>query len=494
MAAGSLMTSAKAAGFKSVTSFGHEPQLLSLKSARLGPIMEIQGLGRAWRKADLGYLSVPMNWSLPGADRVLLRFARFNGPVGNRAAPVIWFSGGPTRTNDLFNFIEGPATLAAATRALGIIDVVTAHRDMILIDHRGAAGCASPKLTPLGILPHLPLDRPVGAEERLAQYRKTGQRIIDSWAETGVNLAHFSTPALARDVDAVRAALGYDRIVVAGGSNGTYRIREMLRQFGTRIEQAVLFIAHGYEKMPDPLHVDKALQRIFQAMANDDGIGSIIGSPVEMIADIATALGRTNPRVKVKSPLDGADKDICLGPEDLVPYFWETFGNDATLLDAPRLFKRLAGGDYGGLAASAIFMRQCGDTILDPSAYELAFAGTSLPADFAERRSAAKDRPYLNRELHDGLPCGWPIARDAKTTFHSNVPTVFVQGEWDIRTPIEGVQNVLTSKPTLLTVPYSGHHNDLKTMIAPIMTAAMTGKPFPSVSLRAKPAFSKLDG
>jgi pimeloyl-ACP methyl ester carboxylesterase len=470
---------------------GATPQLEFLKRTMLGPIAEIDGLEKPWRDADLGHLRVPMNWNAPAADQqAILRFARFRGPAGNKGAPVFWFSGGPSRTNDLFGFVEAPADIQRARRMLGVIDTVTAHRDLVLIDHRGSSGCIYPKLTPLGIHPNLPLDRPLSADERRERYREVNEEVIARWRALGVDLSHFNTPSLAMDVDAVRAALGYERIILAGASNGTYRCREYMRRFQSHVDAAILFIAHGYEKMPRPSHVAAALRRISADVAADAAIGRLVPRLEEMLDTIAARLAREHPRVTVTSPLDRTDKTVCLGPDDLVPYIWETLGNDASILSAPSRLLRVAGGDYKELAQSAIMMRFAGDTLYNFSAYELAFGGASFPADYTQRRSEAGARPYLNRELHDGLQTGWPLPRDPQAAFEHKIPIVHVQGDWDMRTPVEGVADLAASNSTVLRVPFSGHYNGLDEMIRPVITAVLTGQPMPVLRRRDRPVFA----
>ena len=462
---------------------------LAFFRTRLGPVADIEGLDQPSRLADLGYLRVPADWTARSGADVMLRFARFPGSGGSSEPPVFWFAGGPFRTNDLYGFVEAPGDLRQAKRALGIIDTIVAHRDLVLMDHRGASGCAYPKLVPLGVHPDLPLDRPVSSAERSERYRDVNAEVIRRWHRAGVDLHFFNTPSLAKDVDAVREALGYDRIVLAGVSNGTYRCREYLRQFSARVDAAVLFTSHGYAKMPWPSDVAAALGRISRDVAIDPSIGHAIPHLETLLDEVSSRIARENPRVTVASPLDGERRTVCLGIEDFASFVWDMLASDADLLSGPAQLFKLKEGNYEALAKAAISTRFSGDAVYDSSAYELAFGGASLPDDYRERRAAAGIRPYLNRELQDGIQTGWPLARDDQRPFRHTVPTTYVQGEWDMRTPIEGLRSVLDDRSTLLTVPFSGHYADLETMIRPVMTAALAGASMPALHRRDRPAF-----
>lgn len=429
------------------------------RETSLGPLIDIAGWRNVTRPADLGYVAVPRDHAAPFAGNdYLLRVARFRGAAGGRKKPPVFLLlGGPRRTNDLYEFIDAPRTAADAAAAIGIVDAATRHRDLVLIDHRGSAGCIHPRLAPLGIGPSLPCDRPVGPDERRAAYARTCHRIADRWREVGVDLCDFSADQVADDIDLVRRALGYEAISLVGISNGTYRARAFLRRHGGNVVDALFLVSHGYSKVPKPLHSAAALARISRDLAAAPVIGAKIPDLSILLDELYRYLDDSRPVVPVLSAGAGKPVSVALDGNDLVPFFWKFFSGTTQILKGPARMFRALEGDLSEIARTALSYRICGEDMDDISAYELAFSGFAMPQDVMENRLEASAMPFLNRELSDGLPTAWPFGRDDCTVFDSHVPTTYVMGEWDIRTPLEGIAGALHARDTVWTVPGLGH-------------------------------------
>src|SRR5207237_921442 len=97
-----------------------------------------------------------------------------------------------------------------------VIDTILRNTDLVLIDHRGTAGCVFPKIPNNNITTQLPLDQPVDAGMRRATSRALWDKVIAHQLEAGVDLSTINTPRLADDVDAIRKALGYSKIRLMG--------------------------------------------------------------------------------------------------------------------------------------------------------------------------------------------------------------------------------------------------------------------------------------
>ena len=219
--------------------------------------------------------------------RDVLSAGRLVGLIGatgqdhaSSARPGKCFSLWRTRVAPGRNYASG--VTRALDAELGFIDVpagtVTEHADLVVIDHRGGLGCAYPKLPALPVRELMPFGRRVGLDEREEHYRRFFQKQIDYWGEAGVDLRHMRTPQLARDIEMIRLSLGYDKIRLSGLSNGTYRIREYLRQFHHRVDSALLFISHGYQKLPLQEFISAALSRIDAAVSADPDANRFVPS------------------------------------------------------------------------------------------------------------------------------------------------------------------------------------------------------------------------
>src|SRR5690606_22255114 len=84
--------------------------------------------------------------------------------------------------------------------------------------------------------------------------------------EKKADLTKYVTSIAADDVDEVRARLGYDKVIVWGGSYGTRAAMEYMRRHGDHVSGAILDGVFPFESR-DPLSyahdAQKALERIF---------------------------------------------------------------------------------------------------------------------------------------------------------------------------------------------------------------------------------------
>lgn len=131
--------------------------------------------------------------------------------------PIFWFSGGP-----------GVAATDDATAAVALFSPLLQHRDLVLVDQRGVGG--SHPLT-------CPMPDPSEMAEpdfSLADYAS------DCLANLDADPRFYTTAIAMDDVDAVRAALGYELINVYGGSYGATAAQVYLRNHEEHVRSVVL--------------------------------------------------------------------------------------------------------------------------------------------------------------------------------------------------------------------------------------------------------------
>jgi pimeloyl-ACP methyl ester carboxylesterase len=420
----------------------------------------LSGVTRAL-DADIGFIDVPADHAMPHLAPYRLRFARFRARTGG-GLPLFFLYGGPHAHGDLWNYLDAGEDQVAFT---SLAAAVTEHADLVVIDHRGGLGCAYPKLPAVPLAEPMPFDRRLDLDEREEHYRRFFSKQIDYWGQAGVDLRHMRTPELALDIEMIRLALGYDRIRLGGMSNGTYRAREYLRQFPQRVDSALLFISHGYQKLPFQEFVGAALSRIEAAVAADPDAGRFVPSLRGLLDELTTRLDRSPVKAAASK---GADS-IELDHHDLVVYFWHLFGSNDDIRAAPaKLWRIYNKDDYSDLARVALQARDLGSQ--GAEAYIAAFAGSSMPnaAEVAANRRDAGNSIYLNRQGEGGeSSCAWPLERDGHAAFAHRVPVTYVQGEWDLRTPVEAVKAIGETTATILVNPAMGHQGFIDRRAAP---------------------------
>ncbi len=282
--------------------------------------------------------------------------------------PLIMLPGGPGQSSD---------ALAPLAGALG---GVRRNRDIVLIDPRGTG-----KSAPLRCAALAPRD----AFDELAEGETiaiAAQRCIaELRASSDADPAQYTTSDVAADIDAVRIALGYDRINLWGGSYGTRVAQEYLRRYPQHVRSVVLDGAAppamrvGFDPW---LSREAALDEVIAACASSPACRQAypdLDATLERIrADLAQA--RT---ITVADPRTGAQRtfkasfDTVIGALQGLVYAPEL----ASLI--PPLLARAAAGDYAPLAATAMLLN---DDVAKTVNLALHFAVTLRRGCAAHRR------------------------------------------------------------------------------------------------------------
>ena len=164
--------------------------------------------------AQCGTVVVPENWRQPTGKTISLRVA------------VLPATQKPARTDPLFYIVGGPG--GVATEALpGIASVwapVNAHRSIVFVDQRGVGG-----------------SNPLTCEPPASGFTGTiGDFVTQCLASTGADVTHYRTPDAIDDLEAVRVALGYDKIDIYGGSYGGTVVQMYLAQHPQHLRTAIM--------------------------------------------------------------------------------------------------------------------------------------------------------------------------------------------------------------------------------------------------------------
>lgn len=214
--------------------------------------------------ARCGTLEVPEDRARPGGRRVALRVAV--APAEDpapRATPIAFLAGGPGQ---------------AASEAWPLLDAALGRlrrtRDVVLVDQRGTGGSA-----PLACA-----GRPGGTTEPEPSRDEALRRLAACGRELaeGRDLAHYRTPDLVEDLDAVRAALGHERLALVGVSYGTRAALAYARAHPDRVRALVLDgvvpfeMAVGADLDAD---AERALERAFGRCAADPACAAAFPDP-----------------------------------------------------------------------------------------------------------------------------------------------------------------------------------------------------------------------
>jgi pimeloyl-ACP methyl ester carboxylesterase len=403
-------------------------------------------------------LTVPLDRSgaVPGTVKLRVELQKAKRAV---RPPLFLLPGGPGQS---------------ATRAFGreavqrLFGTEGRSRDIVIVDMRGTGRS--------GALRCPALQRGATKEADVAACA----------ARLGPGRDHYSSTDMAEDIDAVRAALGADRIALYGGSYGTYLAQVYARRYPARVERLVLDAVVG------PVGVDPferaAMVSVPEVVERLCGRGGCRGwsDPRGDAARLAAELDR-RPLEGYVVGRDGRRRPARIDGRDLLDLMAAS-GTATGLVSnlIPGAIASAARGDaapllrthavWGGqeivsssreLNAASHVATLCTDTLLP-------WGGAVSPADrrsataaFVAAQPATAFAPFgANTAIRSAVldVCrAWP-ARPAVGASPAvgplpDVPALLLAGGLDTRTPIDNARTVAAQMPQakLMVVGHAGH-------------------------------------
>ncbi len=176
-------------------------------------------------EAWCGSVQRPLDPNRPQGLQIDVQFALLPALARNRKPdPVFFFAGGP-----------GQSAIDLAGPVGRMLQRLSNRRDLVFIDQRGTGRTAP--LRCADEAPTRPLADSAGTDAlvlRMAECRKMLEKLPHG------DLRQYTTWLAARDVDAVREALGVEFVNLVGGSYGTRVVLETMRQFPNSVRRAVI--------------------------------------------------------------------------------------------------------------------------------------------------------------------------------------------------------------------------------------------------------------
>ena len=292
-------------------------------------------LARFAQPAQCATLEVPEDRTKPDGRKIKLFIAVMPAnTLSPKPDPLFILAGGP-----------GPAASQLAPFA-SQLNAIRRTRDIVLVDQRGTG-----KSSPLECFAFEQMRQDPYETDPLPRARLCA----DQLRTNGVDAAQYTTAAWIEDIDAVRAALGYSRFNLWGGSYGSRAAQEYLRRHPDRVRSIVL---DGVvpPRMKVSLDVwptrDAALTDVVDACRKSVKCIAAHPDPAATLAEIAADLGTDGKTVALQDPRTGEAMqvpvtfDLVMGALQPLTYVPELSGLIPELLD------RAKAGDYGPLIAT----------------------------------------------------------------------------------------------------------------------------------------------
>lgn len=421
-------------------------------------------------------LAVPLDRSVPLPGTISLSIARKRAGVGQTRSAVLALAGGP-----------GQAALPLSEFIASAIAPALVDRDLLVFDQRGTGKSD-------------PLNCPIFDNQRAVDAANTSSAVgalVELCAlQIGPSRGAFTTPESAEDIEAIRRAFGYEKLVLYGTSYGTKVALQYAERYPEHVESLVLdsvVPADGREPFGVPSF--QAVGPVLDELCANHACAGITSNP---LADLARLTARLRKRALRGFAFDGAGHRHPVSMDELD--LWRLLGagdlDPALRALLPAAMRSVLAGDPEPLLRLDLiaqgFIPSLPGGPIDPEAERAAqeeennalyFATTCEETAFPWQRTAplatrAKEAlaalgavpapdffpfdPNTALTAEATLECErWPDAAPAPAPAQPlpNVPALILSGAQDLRTPTSYARSVAAQIPDaqLLVVPYTGH-------------------------------------
>lgn len=393
-------------------------------------------------ECELGTLYVPENRSKPDSRAIGIGFVRLKATHPTGAPPTIHLPGGPANSY-LLNINANKADEAARIPPSGYVDDIALYRgisDMIYFDQRGYSHAAGEVLMYSFQTKNYPLDQPNSLQRERDELVDVANGTMKEFGAKGVDLTGYTIKECAADVNDLRKALGYDKVVLIGQSFGCQWSFATMRLFPHIVARAVLSgiepLDFGYDM---PSHVYSAMQRMWWAAEHDERFKGFV--PPEGIAGAVRAiikrLEKEPLKVAVKDEKSGETVTVTLGRDDFRPNPLE-----------PSAILAIYHGHYDSWARSALHRRRAHKSsvaIIGPL-IDTSLAVTEMRRQLLRTDAGVDLIGQWNFDDYMATEQLWPTADvgdDFRNEVQNTIPVLFVQGDWDTSTPMENLVQVM---------------------------------------------------
>lgn len=385
----------------------------------------------------------------------------------------------PGAREALFVFAGGPGegSTDLAGSAFGWLAPLRVTLDIVYVDQRGTGHSHPLQCSSNGA------DNPAGSFGHV--FDPAVVERCRAELEPYADLTKYTTDDAVADVDDVRAALGYERVSLYGGSYGTRMAQAYMRRFARHVRSAVIDGVVPFDNAIPVTYAASAQQSIERVWA---------------ACDTSTVCRWTHPRIA--ADFDGLLRRLDAGP---VPTTFSAAGTRVTVPfsrgdfayavrgilyradSVPRLpdmiGRAAASGDFGEFA-EAYWSRDVNlDQAIAFGTHLSVFCAEDVPFPTEADIDQATAGTFLGRYLFDEYrnACrAWPrghIAADARTPVTAPVPTLLVSGAFDPVTPPAFADRVARSLPVSVSVtdPAGSHGSSLGCALPAVLYVLQRG-------------------
>jgi pimeloyl-ACP methyl ester carboxylesterase len=394
--------------------------------------------------ARCGRFEVPEDRSKPDGKKLSLHVAVVPAKSTPRPDPVVFLAGGPGQA-------------ASESALMAVLSLNRARdRDILLVDQRGT-GRSNPLRCPT-----VRVDE--GDDAAVAGWLDRCLKELPGDPKS------YTTSAAMKDLDEVRAALGYEKLNLFGVSYGTRAALVYMREYPERVRTAILDgVAPTQLAVGEDMDrtAARALEMSFARCAKAQPCAERFGDLGAHYKEVLARLEREKPLIKTHHPTTGEPVEISFGRQRFssIVFLMSYMPEMVSLLP---LFIRAAHErqDFGALAAQTLFLNESFEGMLSRGMQLSVLCAEDIPFFKTARGEAQGAATYLGTTTRDSFIAmcrRWPhaeVAKSFKDPVQSSAPVLLLSGEADPVTPPEFAELAKQTLPNARHAVLPGHgHN-----------------------------------
>lgn len=422
-------------------------------------------------KGEEGFMEVSEKRKNPSGRRIKFKYVRLKSLSENPGAPLVFLEGGGGSSTWQ---AESPNALTDWIELLQL-------GDLIFVDRRGNDDEALTYIWKEGF----PIDFFVSEEGAKLHYEKMVEASLKSFKERNVDVTGYNIEEQAHDINELMEALEIDRYSIFGFSFGSHIGMTIMKLFPNRIEKVILAGADApNQSFNYPRYLDEQIDKLAEMVKTDTSLSKTIPNFKALVDRVFTKLKENPAVVKIKNPITGKKMDLKIGSFGLAFILRLDIDDFNDIPALPRLLYSIDQGDYRMLSWFA----------QKRVAFALAVSGNGINQQIAS--SVSKSRwAAIEKEANESLfgnVVNFPFSAakdhwisselsfDSSIPIVTNIPTLFITGGLDCRTPVEQVTETMKgfNNAIHIEVENAGHEQAMwqKETFDEIMPMFLLGK------------------
>ncbi|MCA1818210.1 MAG: alpha/beta hydrolase [Acidobacteria bacterium] len=337
----------------------------------------------------------------------------------------------------VFYFMGGPGAAASSAVNAPLLTKFRRTRDVVLVDQRGTGDSNQLRCDVYGD----PADMrgyfgETFPEARIRACRTELEKIAD--------LRLYTTPIAMADLDEIRAAMGYDKINVSGGSYGSTAALAYLRLYPQHVRAAVVSgVAPVDYKMALPFArgVEHALDRLFTDCAADPKCDAAYPALRKEFSDVVARLAKEPATFAAMNPATHRSQQITMTREAFMEHIRAALYVPDMMVYLPFFIHEMASGNYSHFAAASFGVFKQLDSLLARGMHLSVVCAESVPYfNEEEIKRETADTFYGDARVRAyqracGLWAKGDVPAALRDTSRLDTPVLMISGDIDPVTP-----------------------------------------------------------